>query len=97
MFHGAFVVINEQARRSEAGQFLFHPVKLNCGGDVIGSAAAKLALVVNWRALRAQVNPGRQRGGQFAGRAVKLVAMVRQIRQPAITGNLVAHGFHCHS
>jgi hypothetical protein len=94
VFDGAFVVIDEQARRREnLRELLFHPVELNGGGDGIGGATAELALVVNQRALRAQVHFGRRRGGQLNGRAIELVAMVRQIRKPAITSGLKDHKF----
>jgi hypothetical protein len=52
VFDGAFVVINEQARRREIGQLLLQPVELDGAGDGIGGATAELALVINRRALR---------------------------------------------
>jgi hypothetical protein len=96
VFDGAFVVINEQARRREnLREPLLHPVKLNGSGNGVGGATAELALVINRRALRAKVNFGRQYTGQFHRCGVKMVALIRQIGQPAVTGNLVAHKFYC--
>jgi hypothetical protein len=45
------------------------------------------------RELRAKIGPGRQRLVWFHRRGVKLVAVVRQIRQPPKTGDFEKHDY----
>src|SRR5579885_320004 len=59
--HSALIVIDKQPRRSkDLGQTLLHLIELNGGGNRICRAASQLALVINWRAMRAQVNLRRE-------------------------------------
>jgi hypothetical protein len=41
--------------------------------------------------MRTKVNFGRYYAGQFHRCGVKMVALIRQIGQPAVTGNFVIH------
>jgi hypothetical protein len=63
-----------------------------CAGDGVGGATAELALVVNGRALRAQIDLGRKCGGDFHRRSVSKVAMIGQIANPTVTFDFVVHG-----
>ena len=76
----------------KSASFLFQPVKFNRPGDGIGGATAELALVINRRALGTQIRAGGQNRRPFDRRGIKMVAVVRQIRQPAVAGNLITHG-----
>ena len=64
LINGAFdhslVVIDEQARRREFPRALFALIELDCGADAVRGAASELSLVVDRRALRAQIDRRRQ-------------------------------------
>src|SRR5436190_22770015 len=84
-FDDALVVVNEETRRDEdLRQRLFHLVELDGAADCIAGATSQLTLVVNGRALFAQMDPGRQ-GAQESGRgSVKEIALVRDVGDPAV-------------
>src|SRR5205823_7159844 len=59
-FDDALVVIDEETRWDEdLRELLFHLVELDGATDGIARATSQLALIVNRRALRAQIDPGR--------------------------------------
>src|SRR4029077_11997439 len=59
-FDDALVVIDEETRGNEdLRQLLFHLVELDGAANGIGSTTSQLALIVNGRALFAQIDPGR--------------------------------------
>src|SRR5205823_13068927 len=84
-FDDALVVVNEETRRDEdLRKLLFHLVELDGAADCIAGATSQLTLVVNGRALFAQMDPGRQ-GAQESGRgSVKEIALVRDVGDPAV-------------
>src|SRR5438477_2104296 len=56
----ALVVIGEETRWNEdLREPLFHLVELDGAADGIGGATSQLALIVNGRAFRAEIDPGR--------------------------------------
>src|SRR5881394_3506252 len=59
-FDDALVVIDEETRWDEdLRKLLFHLVELDGATDCIAGATSQLTLVVNGRALFAQIDPGR--------------------------------------
>ena len=59
-FDDALVVIDEETRWDEdLRELLFHLVELDGAANGIGGATSQLALIVNGRALFAQIDPGR--------------------------------------
>ena len=59
-FDDALVVVNEETRRDEdLRELLLHLVELDGAADGIAGATSQLALIVNRRALFAQIDPGR--------------------------------------
>src|SRR5437762_7230696 len=59
-FDDALVVVDKETRRDEdLRQLLFHLVELDGATDGIARATSQLALIVNRRALRTQIDPGR--------------------------------------
>lgn len=55
VLHASFVVINEQTRRDEIGEFLFLAIELDGRGDRVRGAGTDLSLIVNRRAMFAQI------------------------------------------
>jgi hypothetical protein len=84
-FDDALVVVDEETRRQKnLREFLFHLIELDGAGDGVGSATAELALVVNGRALFAQIDlrwKGAKEGGR---RGVKEIALIGNIGDPAV-------------
>jgi len=90
VFDGAFVVINEQARRRENSARVFaSSVKLNGSGDGVRGATAQFQLVIKPAGIagEGQLLAGNA-PGQFHRCGVKMVAFIRQIGQPAVTSIL---------
>src|SRR5205807_1126757 len=59
-FDDALVVVDEETRgNKDLREPLFHLVELDGAADGITGATAQLALIVNGRALRTQIDPGR--------------------------------------
>src|SRR5690349_7321048 len=59
-FDDALVVVDKETRWNEdLREPLFHLVELDGAADGIGGATSQLALIVNGRAFRAQIDPGR--------------------------------------
>src|SRR5438477_9204511 len=59
-FDDALVVVNEETRWDEdLRELLFHLVELDGAADGVAGATSQLALIVNRRALFAQIDPGR--------------------------------------
>src|SRR6267378_4551705 len=57
MFQDAFVVVNEQTRRDKnLRQALLHLIEFDRAADGVGSAAAKLTLIINRRTLPTQID-----------------------------------------
>ena len=72
VFHGAFIVINEKARRPEGLRVrLLHLVKLNGRGNRVSRTAVEMALIVNGRAMRPKIDSRRQ-GAQAAASRVTI-------------------------
>ncbi|MDB6148031.1 MAG: hypothetical protein JWO45_1695 [Spartobacteria bacterium] len=63
---------------------LLHLVKLNGRRNRIGRTTVEPALTINWRAIRSEIDARRQSAPQFAGRCVVGIAMIGQIRDPAV-------------
>ena len=99
MFHHSLIEIDKKPGGSKHWELLFHQVKLHGPRDGIGGAAPQRTLVTNSRATGAQVNFGRQGGKMFRSRAKKDVALVWELRCPAVTsswsGGSLASEFAC--
>src|SRR5438309_8828353 len=60
-FDDALVVVNEETRWDEdLRELLFHLVELDGAADGVAGATSQLSLIVNRRALFAQIDTGRQ-------------------------------------
>src|SRR4029077_16182247 len=81
----AFIVINEKARRHEdVRPRLLHLVKLNGRGNRVCRTAVGVALIVNWGAIRSEIDSPRQSAQEFARCRVEKIAMIGKIRDPAV-------------
>src|SRR5438067_13677584 len=81
----ALVVVNEQTRWDEdLRELLFHLVELDGAADGVAGATSQLALIVNRRALFAQIDPGRQGAQESGWGGVKEIALVRDVGDPAV-------------
>ena len=59
VFNTSLIIINEEARRDEVAQFLFHAIEFDGACDCVGRAGADLPLIIDCRALPAQIGPRR--------------------------------------
>src|SRR5947207_2324396 len=83
-FDDALVIVDEETRGNEdLRELLFHLVELDGAADGIAGAASQLALIVNRRALFAQIDPGRQGAKESGWGGVKIIALVRDVGDPA--------------
>src|SRR5439155_23638177 len=84
-FDDALVVVNEETRWDEdLRELLFHLVELDGAADGVAGATSQLALIVNRRALFAQIDPGRQGAQESGWGGVKEIALVRDVGDPAV-------------
>ena len=81
----ALVVVNKKPRRpKQLPANLYLPLKLNGGGDRVRSATVEPALLVNGRALRSEIHSRRKITKNLRWGRVMQIAMVRQVRNPAV-------------
>jgi hypothetical protein len=76
-------------------ELLFHLVELDGAADGIGGATSELALIVDGRALFAQINPGRQGAQKGRLRGVKIIALVGDVGDPAVALDFSDPGCRC--
>jgi hypothetical protein len=85
MFDGALVVINKKAGRPESfAAKLFHLLELNGTCDRVRSATVEPTLLVNRRALRSEIDSHWKVTDDFWVGHVMQIAVVRQVRDPAV-------------
>src|SRR6266550_7617281 len=95
-FDDALVVIDEETRGNEdLRELLFDLIELDGAPNGIGGATSQLALIVNGRALFAQIDPGRKGAEKGRGRGVKIIALVRNVRDPAVAFDFSDAGRRC--
>src|SRR5439155_26661697 len=83
-FHRALIVVDEQTRRHEVRRLTFlHAVELDRRADGVSRAGTDATLVVDGRAMLAQIDLGRQLQQDRRRRGVKMIAPVGQVRNPA--------------
>src|SRR5205823_1458847 len=92
----ALVVIDEETRWNEdLREPLFHLVELDGAADGIGGATSQLALIVNGRAFRAEIDPGRYSAEKGRRRGVKIIALVGDVGDPAVAFDFSDAGGRC--
>ncbi len=67
-------------------EVLLDLVELDGSADGVRGATAELALIINGRALAAQINLRRKRAEECRGRGVEEIALVGAIGDPAEVG-----------
>jgi hypothetical protein len=87
-FNGAFVVIDEKARRCIGGQPLPHRVEFQRGRDCVGGTAADTSLVIDFRALITQINARSDLTNYVRWNCIAVVSLVGQISFPAVACDL---------
>src|SRR5205823_147302 len=84
-FDDALVVVDEETRGNEdLRKPLSHLIELDGAADGVAGATSQLALIVNGRALFAQIDPGRQGAQESGWGGVKEIALVRDVGDPAV-------------
>ena len=63
---------------------LLNLVELNGSGNGVRRAAVQSALLINRRTIWAQIDPVRQSAQQFTRGLIMKIAMIGQIRNPAV-------------
>ena len=91
-FDLALVVIDEQAAGHEIRQALLEQLALEGRGYGVGGAGADLPLVVDLRAVGAQVDAGRQVFGYGLGGCEHEIAHIGEIGLPAVAGDAAGGG-----
>src|SRR5207244_10696133 len=79
----SFVIINEETRRNEVAQFLLLAIELDGRGDCVRGAGTDVSLVVNPRAMPAEIGLGGKHTQLRQRRRVKVITVIGKVRHPA--------------
>src|SRR5207253_4003846 len=101
LIHGAFdralVVVNKEAAKVDKFGAVLDLKKLERANERVGRAAAELSLIFDRRTFRAQIDFARQFFDPRFDCGVSEIALVRQVRQPAVPFGRTRVDFRAHA
>jgi len=97
VFDASLVIINEETRWNKIAQFLFLAIELDGRGDCIGGTGTDLALIVNPRAMPAQIGFRRKYTQLGQRRGVKMITIIGKVWHPAEPETAILSSYFFHS